>query len=177
MIDPRLEIMEMLHEMKQTMQQIEDKLAEIPREDEDTSEYDAHYVAPVEGDYMHPHTATHPCPEGFGSGAYWDHCLQCWMMPNRCEDDSLNLSTNMDPDMTWSEDEEDWVEQDEDDWSNEYETMWKEMDTEEMSENPAPVDTAPYEHRMPVAHAEGVANETQLELDVEVDEEEDTEEQ
>ena len=132
MLDPRIEIMEMMHELRMLMMAMEEKISTIPHEAEPVEEYEHVYHAPVEGDYIHPMTPSHPCPEGFGEGAYWDEVYQCWMMPNHYEEDVCNLSTNLDTDMTWSSDNDSWEHMPENDWSNDYDVFMDEV--EEMEE-------------------------------------------
>ena len=59
MLDPRIDIANMLYELREKLNELECKLWEIPHHEEPVAEYDAVYTAPQSGDYMHPDTPTH----------------------------------------------------------------------------------------------------------------------
>jgi|TARA_B110000908_G_scaffold145700_1_gene176173 hypothetical protein len=126
MHDPRIEVMDMIWNIRNQLNDLELKISEIPHEVE---EYDFPLHAPVDGDYMHPDTPTHPCPPEFGDDAYWDSGYQCWMMPSVWEWDEHDNYANMDTDMNWMPEDEEWMQSpDMDDWSNEYDCeMWTHM--------------------------------------------------
>lgn len=139
MLDPRQEIMEMIHGVRESLNALEMKLWEIPHH-EPVEEYEEVFVAPAVGDYMHPSTPTHPCPEGLGEGAYWDECCQCWMQPNEYEWDDSNLLTNYHTDMTYLPEHGNvWVEESANDWSNGYADDWYVAPTEIVEEYVEPV--------------------------------------
>lgn len=143
MLDPRQEIMEMIHGVRESLNALEMKLWEIPHH-EPVEEYEEVFVAPAVGDYMHPSTPTHPCPEGLGEGAYWDECCQCWMQPNEYEWDDSNLLTNYHTDMTYLPEHGNvWVEESTSDWSNGYADDWyvapEEIVEEYVEPVPAPI--------------------------------------
>jgi len=139
MLDPRQEIMEMIHGVRESLNALEMKLWEIPHH-EPVEEYEEVFVAPAVGDYMHPSTPTHPCPEGLGDGAYWDECCQCWMQPNEYEWDDSNLLTNYHTDMTYLPEHGNvWVEESANDWSNGYADDWYVAPTEIVEEYVEPV--------------------------------------
>ena len=145
MLDPRQEIMEMIHGVRDSLNKLEMKLWEIPHHEE-PEQYQEVFVAPAVGDYMHPSTPTHPCPEGLGEGAYWDECCQCWMAPNELEWDDSNLFTNYHTDMTYLPDHGNvWVPESTNDWSNGYADDWYVAPTVIVEEymEPAPVEPAP----------------------------------
>ena len=54
MLDPRIDLANMLFEMREKLNEIEMKLWEIPHHEEPVEEYEAVFTAPAEGDYMHP---------------------------------------------------------------------------------------------------------------------------
>ena len=150
MLDPRQEIMEMIHSVREQLNKLEMKLWEIPHDDEPIALYTEVFVAPVVGDYLHPSTPTHQCPEGLGEGAYWDECCQCWMAPNEYEWDDSNLFTNYHTDMTYlPTDGNVWVEESVNDWSNSYADDWYVAPAEIVEEYP--VQLAP-------AHFSGVTS-------------------
>jgi hypothetical protein len=139
MLDPRQEIMEMIHGVRESLNALEMKLWEIPHH-EPVEEYEEVFVAPAVGDYMHPSTPTHPCPEGLGDGAYWDECCQCWMQPNEYDWDDSNLLTNYHTDMTYLPEHGNvWVEESANDWSNSYADDWYVAPTEIVEEYVEPV--------------------------------------
>ena len=155
MLDPRQEIMEMIHGVRDSLNKLEMKLWEIPHHEE-PEQYQEVFVAPAVGDYMHPSTPTHPCPEGLGEGAYWDECCQCWMAPNELEWDDSNLFTNYHTDMTYLPDHGNvWVPESTNDWSNGYADDWYVAPTEIVEEyiEPAPVEPAPVMEEAPVEPA------------------------
>ena len=128
------EIMEMIHSVREQLSKLEMKLWEIPHHEE-PEQYDNVFVAPAVGDYLHPATPTHPCPEGLGEGAYWDECCQCWMAPNDYEWDEYNLFTNYHTDMTYLPEHGNvWVEESVNDWSNAYADDWYVAPTEIVEE-------------------------------------------
>ena len=134
MLDPRQEIMEMIHGVREQLNKLEMKLWEIPHHEE-PEQYAEVFVAPAVGDYMHPSTPTHPCPEGLGEGAYWDECCQCWMAPNEYEWDDSNLFTNYHTDMTYLPEHGNvWVPESANDWSNGYADDWYVAPTEIVEE-------------------------------------------
>ena len=147
MLDPRQEIMEMIHGVRESLNALEMKLWEIPHH-EPVETYEEVFVAPVEGDYLHPSTPTHPCPEGLGEGAYWDECCQAWMAPNELPWDDSNLLTNYHTDMTYLPEHGNvWVPESTNDWSNDYASEWYVAPTEIVEEyvddQPMHVETAP----------------------------------
>ena len=141
MLDPRQEIMEMIHGVREQLNKLEMKLWEIPHNEEPTLLYEEVFVPPVVGDYMHPSTPTHQCPEGLGEGAYWDECCQCWMAPNEYDWDDSNLFTNYHTDMTYLPEHGNvWVEESANDWSNSYADDWYVAPTEIVEEYMEPVE-------------------------------------
>ena len=151
MLDPRIAIMDMIHGVREQLNQIEMQLWDLPH-NEPVAEYEEVFVAPVTGDYLHPSTPTHPCPEDLGSGAYWDECCQAWMVANDHAWDYNNISTNYNTDMSFLPNSGNvWVAESADDWSNNYANDWYVAPSEILEEYiTQPVDSAPYEHRMPV---------------------------
>ena len=147
MLDPRMAIMDMIHDVREKLNAIEMNLWEIPHQ-EPVETYDEVFVAPATGDYLHPLTPSHPCPEGLGEGAYWEECCQAWMVANDFPWDEYSLSTNYNTDMTYLPEHGNvWVSESTNDWSNDYASEWYVAPTTIVE---APVDSAPYEHRMPV---------------------------
>jgi len=116
-MDPRIELENMIWEVREKLNQIEMKLWEVPHTVET---YEAPFVAPVEGDYMHPETPTHPCPEELGEEAYYDTACQGWMQPTEDEADEHNLTANMNTDMNYDSEANVWVEDSTNDWSNDF---------------------------------------------------------
>jgi hypothetical protein len=116
-MDPRIELENMIWEMREKLNQIEMKLWEIPHAVET---YEAPFVAPVEGDYMHPETPTHPCPVELGEEAYYDTACQGWMQPSEDEADEYNVYANMNTDMNFDTEANVWIEDATNDWSNEF---------------------------------------------------------
>jgi len=151
MLDPRIAIMDMIHGVREQLNQIEMQLWDLPH-NEPVAEYEEVFVAPVTGDYLHPSTPTHPCPEDLGSGAYWDECCQAWMVANDHAWDYNNISTNYNTDMSFLPNSGNvWVAESADDWSNNYANDWYVAPSKILEEYiTQPVDSAPYEHRMPV---------------------------
>jgi hypothetical protein len=136
MNDPRIEVMDMIWDIRNRLNDLEAIIANIPHEVE---EYDYPLHPPVEGDYMHPDTPTHPCPPDFGEDAYWDSGYQCWMMPSEWDWDQHDNYANMDTDMNWMPEDEEWMQDPEhDDWSNEYDSdcmIYPPMPEEELQED------------------------------------------
>jgi len=122
MLDPRIDLANMLFEMREKLNEIEMKLWEIPHHEEPVEEYEAVFTAPAEGDYMHPDTPTHERPEGFSDAAYWDSCCQCWMEPTAWEWDTHNYCDNANCDVSYDMEANTWV--DTQDWSNGYADDW-----------------------------------------------------
>jgi hypothetical protein len=122
MLDPRIELANMVFEMREKLMEIEMKLWDIPHHEEPVAEYDAVFTAPAEGDYLHPMTPTHEKPEGFGMDAYWDECMQCWMEPTPYEWDEYNYCCNANCDVSYDMEANTWVEGE--DWSNHYADDW-----------------------------------------------------
>ncbi len=122
MLDPRIDLANMLFEMREKLNEIEMKLWEIPHHEEPVEEYEAVFTAPAEGDYMHPYTPTHEKPEGFSDMAYWDSCMQCWMEPTAWEWDEHNYCDNANCDISYDMTANTWVETQ--DWSNGYADDW-----------------------------------------------------
>ncbi len=149
MLDPRIELSNMIWEMREKLNHIEMKLWEIPHHEEPVQEYEAVFTAPAEGDYLHPATPTHHKPEGFSDAAYWDECCQCWMEPTPYEWDEHNYVCNANCDVSYDSASTEWVEGE--DWSNHYADDWYdhgnvEVHHEEVStevEMPEPVHTEP----------------------------------
>jgi hypothetical protein len=142
-LDPRLKIEHLLYDIRGMLLDIEHTLGNIPHEEENVEDYSVVFVESTEGDYIHPETPTHPCPEGFGEDAYWDCIYQCWMQPNDMEEDEYNLATNIDTDACYDTVAGEWMRTEEDDWSNEYasymapiEEMEEEMSHEEPTTEP-----------------------------------------
>lgn len=127
MLDPRIDLANMLHELREKLNNIEMKLWEIPHHQEPVEEYDAVFTAPAEGDYLHPATPTHHKPEGFSDAAYWDECCQCWMEPTQWEWDTYNYCDNANASVSYECESNTWVEGS--DWSNDYATEWHDYDT------------------------------------------------
>ena len=125
MIDPRIEIYDMIWEISNKLNELTMKLSEIPHELE---EYDMNFYGPCEGDYMHPDTPTHPCPEGFSPDAYWDAAMQCWMEPSQWEWDEHDMYGNAATDYTYNVEGGEWEWSDEPDWSNDYSWEMDPMD-------------------------------------------------
>lgn len=119
-LDPRLKIEQMIYDIRGMLLDIEHTLGNIPHEAEVLEDYSVVFTESTEGDYIHPETPTHPCPEGFGEDAYWDCIYQCWMMPNDIEEDEYNLSTNIDTDACYDAVANEWMRCEEDDWSNDW---------------------------------------------------------
>jgi len=131
-LDPRLQIAQMVYDIRGMLLDIEMKIADIPHAEESAEDYSAVFTEATEGDYIAPLTPTHACPEGFGEDAYWDCIYQCWMQPNDIEDDEYNLSTNISTDACYDTIAGEWTESTEGDWSNCWEeTMAWEGDEEE----------------------------------------------
>ena len=124
MLDPRIDLANMLFEMREKLNEIEMKLWSIPHHEEPVHEYEAVFTAPAEGDYMHPDTPTHERPEGFSDMAYWDSCMQCWMEPTTHEWDHHNYCDNANCDVSYNMEANTWVEGN--DWSNHYADDWYE---------------------------------------------------
>ena len=118
MLDPRIELANLIFELREKLNRVEMKLWEIPHHAEPVETYDAVYSAPAEGDYMHPMTPTHHKPEGFSDMAYWDECYQCWMEPTPYEWDEHNYCGNTNCDLSYSMESNEWIEGE--DWSNDY---------------------------------------------------------
>lgn len=134
MLDPRIAIMDMIHDVREQLNQIEMQLWDLPH-NEPVAEYEEVFVAPVTGDYLHPSTPTHPCPEDLGTGAYWDECCQAWMVANDYDWDDNNLSTNYNTDMSFLPNSGNvWVAESADDWSNNYANDWYIAPTEILEE-------------------------------------------
>jgi hypothetical protein len=156
MLDPRQEIMEMIHGVREQLNKLEMKLWDIPHHEE-PEQYQEVFVAPAVGDYMHPSTPTHPCPEALGEGAYWDECCQCWMAPNEYEWDESNLFTNYHTDMTYLPEHGNvWVPESTNDWSNGYADDWYVAPTEIVEEYVEPAlepDPAPVVPEQPVDYS------------------------
>jgi len=119
-LDPFLKIEQMIYDIRGMLLDIEHTLGNIPHEEEVLEDYSVVFTESTEGDYIHPETPTHPCPEGFGEDAYWDCIYQCWMMPNDIEEDEYNLSTNIDTDACYDAVANEWMRCEEDDWSNDW---------------------------------------------------------
>lgn len=127
MLDPRIDLANMLHELREKLNQIEMKLWEIPHHQEPVEEYEAVFTAPAEGDYLHPATPTHHKPEGFSDAAYWDECCQCWMEPTQWEWDTYNYCDNANASVSYECESNTWVEGS--DWSNDYASDWYTYDS------------------------------------------------
>jgi len=127
MLDPRIDLANMLHELREKLNQIEMKLWEIPHHQEPVEEYEAVFTAPAEGDYLHPMTPTHEKPEGFSDAAYWDECCQCWMEPTQWEWDTYNYCDNANASVSYECESNTWVEGS--DWSNDYASEWYTYDS------------------------------------------------
>ena len=170
MLDPRIDLANMLHELREKINQVEMKLWEIPHHQEPVEEYEAVFTAPAEGDYLHPMTPTHEKPEGFSDAAYWDECCQCWMEPTQWEWDTYNYCDNANASVSYECESNTWVEGS--DWSNDYATEWYDYDSSstvfveehheeanaDMPETMEPVSTEPVldaEPEAPVAPQEG----------------------
>ena len=125
MLDPRIDLANMLHELREKLNEVEMKLWEIPHHAEPVQEYEAVFTAPAIGDYMHPDTPTHDKPEGFSDAAYWDNCCQCWMEPTVWEWDEYNYCDNANTAVSYESESNTWVETS--DWSNGYADDWYEM--------------------------------------------------
>ena len=132
MLDPRIDLANMLHELREKLNEVEMKLWEIPHHEEPVQEYEAVFTAPAEGDYMHPDTPTHDRPEGFSDAAYWDNCCQCWMEPTVWEWDEYNYCDNANTSVSYESESNSWVETN--DWSNGYANDWYEAPTTEFVE-------------------------------------------
>ena len=117
MIDPRIEIYDMIWDISNKLNELTMKLSEIPHEIE---EYEMNFHMPCEGDYMHPDTPTHAKPEGFGEDAYWDAPMQVWMEPSQWEWDEHDMFGNGATDYCYDGDAEEWMWSEEPDWSNDY---------------------------------------------------------
>jgi hypothetical protein len=124
MLDPRIDLANMLHELREKLNEVEMKLWEIPHHAEPVQEYEAVFTAPAVGDYMHPDTPTHDKPEGFSDAAYWDNCCQCWMEPTVWEWDEYNYCDNANTTVSYESESNTWVETS--DWSNGYADDWYE---------------------------------------------------
>lgn len=122
MLDPRIDLANMLHELREKLNEVEMKLWDIPHHAEPVEEYEAVFTAPAEGDYLHPLTPTHEKPEGFSDAAYWDECCQCWMEPTPYEWDEHNIYGNAHCDLSFECESNTWVEGA--DWSNHYADEW-----------------------------------------------------
>jgi hypothetical protein len=122
MLDPRIDLANMLHELREKLNHIEMKLWEIPHHQEPVEEYEAVFTAPVQGDYLHPLTPTHEKPEAFSDAAYWDECTQCWMEPTTWEWDTYNYCDNANANVSYECESNTWVEGN--DWSNDYASEW-----------------------------------------------------
>ena len=140
MLDPRIELANMLYEMKEKLNEIEMKLWAIPHHEEPVAEYEAVFTAPAEGDYLHPATPTHPAPEGFSETAYWDEVCQAWMEPTQYEWDEHNYCDNANADVSYDAVESTWTEGN--DWSNDFASEWYDF--------PETMETAPMPTDMPV---------------------------
>ena len=127
MLDPRIDLANMLHELREKLNNIEMKLWEIPHHQEPVEEYEAVFTAPAQGDYLHPATPTHHKPEGFSDAAYWDECCQCWMEPTQWEWDTYNYCDNANASVSYECESNTWVEGN--DWSNDYASEWHDYDT------------------------------------------------
>lgn len=127
MLDPRIDLANMLHELREQLNKVEMKLWEIPHHAEPVEEYEAVFTAPAEGDYLHPLTPTHEKPEGFSDAAYWDDCVQCWMEPTVWEWDEYNYCDNANSSVSYDCEGNTWVEGS--DWSNDYASDWYDYDT------------------------------------------------
>jgi hypothetical protein len=127
MLDPRLDIANMLYELREKLNELECKLWEIPHHQEPVEEYEAVFTAPKSGDYMHPDTPTHEKPEGFSDAAYWDSCCQCWMEPTQWDWDEYNYCDNANADISYNCESNSWVEGE--DWSNHYADDWYDYDS------------------------------------------------
>jgi len=114
-LDPRIEISNALYEVKAKISELEEMLWAIPHQEES---YEHTFVAPTEGDYLHPHTPTHDKPAGFSDAAYWDSCCQAWIEPTPYEWDEYNYVVNVDTTQSYDAVANTWVEGD--DWSNNY---------------------------------------------------------
>ena len=154
MLDPRIDLANMLHELREKLNEVEMKLWEIPHHAEPVQEYEAVFTAPAEGDYMHPDTPTHDKPEGFSDAAYWDNTCQCWMEPTVWEWDEYNYCDNANTSVSYESESNTWVETN--DWSNGYADDWYEAPTTEFVEtahvemhDEANVETAPMPEDMP----------------------------
>ena len=122
MLDPRIDLANMLYELREKLNEVEMKLWEIPHHQEPVEEYEAVFTAPAEGDYLHPYTPSHEKPEGFSDEAYWDSCCQCWMEPTQWEWDEHNYCDNANTSISYDCTSSTWVEGS--DWSNDYATDW-----------------------------------------------------
>lgn len=127
-LDPRLKIEQMIYDIRGMLLDIEHTLGQIPHKEENVEDYSVVFVESTEGDYIHPETPTHPCPEGFGEEAYWDCIYQCWMQPNDMEEDEYNLSTNIDTDACYDPVAGEWIRTEEDDWSNDWTNFIMELE-------------------------------------------------
>ena len=125
MLDPRIDLANMLHELREKLNEVEMKLWDIPHHAEPVEEYEAVFTAPAEGDYLHPLTPTHEKPEGFSDAAYWDECTQCWMEPTTWEWDTYNYCDNANASVSYECESNTWVEGN--DWSNDYASDWYDM--------------------------------------------------
>ncbi len=127
MLDPRIDLANMLHELREKLNNIEMKLWEIPHHQEPVETYEAVFTAPAQGDYLHPLTPTHEKPEAFSDAAYWDDCCQCWMEPTTMEWDTYNYCDNANASVSYECESNTWVEGN--DWSNDYASEWHDYDT------------------------------------------------
>lgn len=133
MLDPRIDLANMLHELREKLNEVEMKLWEIPHHAEPVEEYEAVFTAPAEGDYLHPDTPTHEKPEGFSDAAWWDSCMQAWMEPTPYEWDEYDYCGNADSNTSYESESNTWVEGN--DWSNDYASEWYDMPTTEFVED------------------------------------------
>tara|TARA_B100000902_G_scaffold373034_1_gene400617 strand:- start:4886 stop:5455 length:570 start_codon:yes stop_codon:yes gene_type:complete len=115
MLDPRLDIENLIYDIRAKLMELEKKVYEIPHT-ELPDAYEFMFHAPTQGDYMHPATPTHEKPEGFGDEAYWDEVCQCWMEPTPYEWDEHNYCCNADTHSNYENGE--WMYTEHDDWSN-----------------------------------------------------------
>jgi hypothetical protein len=137
MLDPRLEIENLIYDIRAKLIDLEHKVMEIPHS-EMPDAYEFMYHAPTSGDYMHSSTPTHEKPEGFGDGAYWDEVCQCWMEPTPYEWDEHNYCCNADTHSNFENGE--WNYTEHDDWSNTWldDHGWNDMEMPATEEAPMP---------------------------------------
>lgn len=119
--DPRAEALIQIYELRIKLNNLEELIGSIPHAKET---YDVPFVGAQPGDYMHPETATHPIPAQLtvlGDGAAnWDSAYQCWVQPNSDENDPYSIAGNLNPNMSYDNELEEWQDTGED-WSNNYE--------------------------------------------------------